>query len=282
MEVTVSDQKLYVVSPRFSDEQARERAWDHKGAAFGSLSRLFLRPKGDEIKVAAVEKRYDPLWHVVAHRRVVFDRGREYRVPVGDAAVQRVTIAGSEYEVAAGPPRHYVIRGVEHCVEDVTVDRTVDALTGADSQAQAVVGAERQEVSDPADLAPADAVVVPPETKASLVVQRLVQQLVTPYEADTVFEETITIDHLHLLYHPVAAFEYVWEARGKRAVVEFDLVTGEVRTDGRALEQQVRRMFTREVLFDLGAETINLVVPGGAIALKIGKAIAEHQRGKKA
>jgi hypothetical protein len=32
------------------------------------------------------------------------------------------------------------------------------------------------------------------------------------------------------------------------------------------------------VLFDIGAETINLVVPGGAIALKLTKAVVDHGR----
>jgi len=62
--------------------------------------------------------------------------------------------------------------------------------------------------------------------------------------------------------------------------VEFDALSGQVRTDGRAFQQQVRRIFNRDVLFDLGAETINLVVPGGAIPLKIGKALLDRQRTK--
>lgn len=144
MEITVTEQKVFLIEARLSPEQVRERAWDQKLAAFGSLSRLLLRPKGDEIKVASVEKRY-----------------------------------------------------------------------------------------------------------------------------------------VHLLYHPVYAFEYAWEAHGKKAVVEIDAVSGDLRTDGRAIHQQMRRIFNRDVLFDLGAETINLVVPGGAIALKLGKAIVDHQRGPK-
>jgi hypothetical protein len=33
-----------------------------------------------------------------------------------------------------------------------------------------------------------------------------------------------------------------------------------------------------ETLFDLGAETLNVIVPGGAIALKVAKAIAEKHK----
>ena len=281
MEITVTEQKVFSIEARLSPEQVRERAWDQKLAAFGSLSRLLLRPKGDEIKVASVEKRYEPLWHVTAHKRVVFDRGREYRVPVGDGTVQRVNVAGAEYQVAQGPPRHFIVRGVEHCEEDVRAERLVDGVAGAEVTAPAIVSAPREEIKELAEFAPSDAIVVPPEVKASSVVQPLVQRLMTPYEADQVFEESITIERVHLLYHPVYAFEYAWEARGKKAVVEIDAVSGDLRTDGRAIHQQMRRIFNRDVLFDLGAETINLVVPGGAIALKIGKAIVDRQRGPK-
>ncbi len=281
MEITIAEQKVFLVEPQFSADQARERAWDHKAAAFGALSRLLLRPKGDEIKVASIEKRFEPLWHVMAHRRLVFDRGREYRVPVGDGTVQRVSVAGGDYDVAAGPPHHFIVRGIEHCAEDVRDERLIDGLTGAEVEAAAIVGAPRQEIVELADFAPSDAIVVPPDIKASSVVQRMVQRLMTPYEADHVFEEWINVERLILLYHPVYAFEYIWEARGKKAVVELDAVSGEVRTDGRAFHQQMRRILNRDVLFDLGAETVNLLVPGGAIAvkiLKIGKAIADRHR----
>ncbi len=36
----------------------------------------------------------------------------------------------------------------------------------------------------------------------------------------------------------------------------------------------------REVLFDLGAEAMNLVVPGGAIAVKLTKAVMERRQAK--
>jgi hypothetical protein len=281
MEITVSDQKVFLIEPQVPFESAREKAWDQKMAAFGSLSRLLLRPKADEIKVASIEKRFDPLWEIKAHKRIVFDRGREYRVPVGDGTVKGVTVAGTDYATADGPPRHFIVRGMEHCEDDVRLERLIDGLSGAEVQAPEVAAASREEITDLSIFAPADAIVVPPEVKASTVVQRVVTQLMTPYEADQVFEEGIEIEGLHMLYHPVYAFEYVWEARSKKAVVEFDAVTGKVNTDGRAFQQQMRRIFNRDVLFDVGGEAVNLVVPGGAIALKIGKAVVDHRKQQK-
>jgi len=278
MEITVSEQKVFMVQPRLTDDQARERAVEHKGAAFGSVARLLLRPRGEEIKIVAIGKRFDPIWHIIAHKHVVFDRGREYRVPVADATVQRVTLKGDDYPVTEGPPRHFIIRGVEHCTDDARLEKIVDAVGGTDLDAKAILAAPREEIIELAEFAPPDAVVVPPDVKASTLVQTLVQQLVKPYEADQVFEEEIEIEQLHLLYHPVYAIEYTWEAKAKKAALELDAVTGETSAGTRAFQQQMRRIFNREVLFDLGAETVNLVVPGGAIALKIGKAVVDHQR----
>lgn len=278
MEITVSEQKMFMIPPQLTQDQARERAWDYKNAAFGSMARLLLRPKSEEIKILSIEKRFDPVWHVIAHKRMVFNRGREYRVPVVDGTVKRVTVKGEDYSVAAGPPQHFIIRGVEHCEDDVRLERLVDGVSGAEVQLKFVHTAPREEIQELAEFAPPDAVVVPPGIRASTLVQGLVQQMITPYEADQIFEEGIEIEQLHLLYRPVYAFEYSWEARGKRAVVELDGITGESSTSGRAFQQQVRRIFNRDVLFDLGAESINLVVPGGAIALKIGKAVVDHRR----
>jgi len=280
MEITVSEQRVFLLTSALSPEQAREKAWDHKMVAFGSLSRLLLRPKGDEITVAAIEKRFHPVWHAAARRRIVFDRGREYRVPVADAAVRAVTVGSTDYPVAAGPPPHFIIRGIEHCEDDARRESVVDGVSGEEIQPSRGLAGPREEVVDLAGFAPADAVVVSPEVKASTVVQRLVQGLMTPYEADQIFEESIDVEFLHLLYRPVYAFEYAWEARGKRGVVELDGVTGEARAGGNGLQQQMRRIFNRDVLFDLGAESVNLILPGGAIPLKIGKAIIDRKRGK--
>ncbi|MDR7545589.1 MAG: hypothetical protein QN120_15205 [Armatimonadota bacterium] len=174
MEITVSEQKVFLLTSALSEEQAREKAWDHKMVAFGSLSRLLLRPKGDEITVAAIEKRFHPVWHAAAHRRIVFDRSRKYRVPVADGTVRTVTVEGVDYPVAAGPPLHFIVRGLEHCEEDVRRESVTDGLTGEELPPRGLAG-PREEIVDLSAFAPADAVAVPPEVKASTVVQRLVQ-----------------------------------------------------------------------------------------------------------
>jgi len=95
-----------------------------------------------------------------------------------------------------------------------------------------------------------------------------------------VFEEEVVVDRLDLYYRPVYAFEYVWEAKARRTTVEVDGLTGEFKPTGKTFGSQLKRVMTREVLFDIGAETMNLVVPGGAIALKLGKAVMNRRQEK--
>jgi hypothetical protein len=40
----------------------------------------------------------------------------------------------------------------------------------------------------------------------------------------------------------------------------------------------VAKLLKPETLFDLGAETLNVIVPGGAIALKVAKALADKRK----
>jgi hypothetical protein len=57
-----------------------------------------------------------------------------------------------------------------------------------------------------------------------------------------------------------------------------DAVTGEVR-NSQALMARLQRTVTRDTVFDIGAETVGLLVPGGGIAVKVAKmAIDAHSQ----
>ena len=60
------------------------------------------------------------------------------------------------------------------------------------------------------------------------------------------------------------------EPKDKRAIVELDAVTGQMRP-GQALVARVTKMVNRDALFDIGADTVGLLVPGGSIAVKVAK-----------
>jgi hypothetical protein len=54
-------------------------------------------------------------------------------------------------------------------------------------------------------------------------------------------------------------------------VVEVDALTGETTTANALKVSQLTRMVSRDALFDIGADTVGLLVPGGGIAVKLAR-----------
>ena len=80
----------------------------------------------------------------------------------------------------------------------------------------------------------------------------------------------MTVQNVDLYYRPWWAFEFLWKPKDKKAIVELDAVTGLMRP-GQALAARVTKMMNRDALFDIGADTVGLLVPGGSIAVKVAK-----------
>jgi len=275
MEIAVAEQGLFLFPVKVTPDQAKEKAWEQKLNVFGTFSKVLMRPKGDEIQVSLLELRYQPFWHAASHKRFRYDRRAQYQVPV-PADVQTVEVAGQTLTPAQGK---LTLQGVDHCLWEEHREVFLDGLTGESQDLRRYLAFDRT-VPDEQQPLPQDLALVSPEFRASAVVRQVLGDVLHPPSADTVLEEEVVVERLDLYYRPVYAFEYVWEAKAKRATVEVDGLTGEFKPTGKAFGSQLKRVFTREVLFDIGAETINLVVPGGAIALKLGKAIADKRREK--
>ena len=100
----------------------------------------------------------------------------------------------------------------------------------------------------------------------------------TPPEADHVSEARAEIDRLDLYFLPVYAFGLVWAAKNKTVEVSCDGATGEVSQPKAGAHPLLGKLLHKETLFDLGSETLNLVVPGSAIPLKIVQALSNRDR----
>ena len=101
--------------------------------------------------------------------------------------------------------------------------------------------------------------------------RQLLAKLLRPLQADTVFEESLAVEALELYYRPIWAFEFHHPAKDKRGVVEVDALTGETRTATALKVGHLTRMVSRDALFDIGADTVGLIVPGGSIAVKLAR-----------
>lgn len=259
-------------------EELTQRAMDRRmNAIAGGFSGLLQRPKSEDVVLLGSERRLEPFWHVAGRARYVYDRLREYSVPVTSPEVNSVTVSGSDAVVhEAGRARSFTIAVNEHCLEEIARELYVSATNGAPVvDGPTVVAGPSDEIADPETLAVDGAIVVPPEQRSSFVVRTLLSEVMKPVQADAVSEERTTLERIDLYYRPVRAFEFYWKPRDKRGVVEVDAITGQV-TIGTSLSSSISRVLTRENLFDIGADAAGLIIPGGSIAVKMARVAIDH------
>ena len=281
MEIALADQHIFVLEDRLNPDDVRQRAMDRRTGAFGSgIGGLLQRPKADDIELVNSQHRLEPFWHIGGRALYVYDRARDYTVSASGAEVREVTLHGETYPVkSAAGKGSFQIPTVEHCRDELHQDLYVDGVSGAPvTDATTVLGGPRQEVTDLVKAAEDSTIVVPPTQHASSLVRQLLASMLKPVQADTITEESMTLEHIDLYYRPWWAFEFHWGPKDKRGVVEIDGVTGQIRP-GQALMAKVQRAVSRDVLFDIGADTVSLLVPGGGIAVKVAKiAIDRNQK----
>jgi len=274
MEIVIAEKGAFCVEPVITAEEARGRASAHKASAFGTLSRLFSRPKEEDIAISDLGLWYLPVWHAKAHLRFRYDRSESYKVPIKTAHVASVTVGANDHPVNAGAIELPVI---EHCARDEQRELWLDALTSQPINAQPYLKASVNPVNLD-DFAPEGAKIVPPTTRASAVIRTLLGEDVRPADADDVKEEQVNVECIDLYLRPTYNFKCVWTSKNKSVDLTVDAVTGELQTQPSAAMAVVAQLLKPETLFDLGAETLNLVIPGGAIPLKVAKAIADKRK----
>jgi hypothetical protein len=275
MEIQLGSERIFVLQEREGIDVLRQRAMDRRTQSFGSgLGSLLQRPKAEDVVLVASQRRLEPFWHVAGRARYVYERSRDYAVVASAPEVREVTVLGTTYPVAESgqAARTFTVPAIEHCREDFAHELDADARTGAKvADAAAVLAGPRDEISDPATLTADETIVVPPDHRASFVVRQLLSEMLKPVQADRIIEESLTLETIDLCYRPIWAFEFHWLSKDRRGVVEIDAVTGAIRQGG-SLLPQLTRMVSRDALFDIGADTIGLLVPGGSIAVKVARA----------
>jgi hypothetical protein len=274
MEIAFAEERVVALKETLTWEEVKERAWDKKTAVFGTgLGKLFARAKPDDVRIPDQEKRWEPFWHVRCSSLYEYDRTRHYKVPVPQPEVRTVVIDEREY-IPSGEPRIFTMVGLERCREEATAERIVDAVTGEPVDYAHYLEFEDEPIADLAEWKPADSVVVPTQVRASSVVREVLSSLIKPLDADTIHQDLITIERIDLYYRPVYAFEFHWSTKDRTTVAEFDGLTGKLITEGASIREAVGKVLTPDVLFDVGVDAIDLLVPGGGIAIKLAKAAA--------
>ncbi len=284
MEIAVADERAFVFPAAVTWPQVKERAWDKKTQVFGSgLGALLSRPKAEEIEITYQELRYEPFWHIAAHTHYLYERSRNYRVPIPAPEVQKIAILGQEFEIAAGKdakePRGFTLSGRETCEEELRQDKFIDAVTSEEKDYSALLKLPASDIPDLSTFAPAESIVVPPQVRAMTIVRGVMGAMFKAVQADKVLDEHLAVENVDLYFRPTYAVEYRWKPKDKTAVAEFDGMTGEMRTGGRAVRDQIKGMLSQDLLFDVTADAVGLFVPGGSIAVKLTRAAARKAIG---
>lgn len=280
MDVTLANERLFVLEERLTVDEIQQRAMDKRLQAFGGgLGALLQRPKSEEVTLVAKQRRLEPFWHVAGRAVYVYERNRDYSVPASSPDVEAISVNGTRYEGQPGgaAQRTFRIGAREHCRAEFAHESYIDGLTGAlVADAATLMAGPRSELADPAALAANDTIAVPPEHRASFVVRALMSEIMKPVQADQMLEESVTLEATDLYYRPIWAFEFTWQGKGKQGIVEIDSVTGQTR-QGKALVGSIKGMLSRDLLFDVGADTVGLFIPGGSIAVKLAKAAIDKK-----
>lgn len=273
VEIQLGDERLFLLTERLSGDEAQQRANEKRASAFGGgIGSLLQRPKIEDISYVSRQRRLLPFWHVAATSRYVYERRRDYTVPAASAEVTAVTVHDQRHEMdqRLGNQPAFRLPLLEHCQNDFRSESFTDGLTGSPvADGPAVITGPKSEIGDVQTLEAEETVVVPPEQRASFVVRKTLGEVMKPIQADRILEETIALQTTELYYRPVWAFEFAW--RDKRGVLEVDAITGEAKS-GKLMLTQMKGMLNRDLLFDIGADTVGIFVPGGSIAVKLAKA----------
>lgn len=262
MDVEIAEERIFVLTDRFTLDHAEGRAWSRRADAFGTVARLgglLNRSASEDYECVYRERRLQPFWRLHATAVAEYERTRTYAVTVSPS-VRSVQVFGEALPVEQGQLR---LSGLETCRDETSREHLFDGITKAGNPnlgGYLKFPGAATDAESLATLARAGTVVVPPENKASMLVREVVSTAIGKIDADRVLEERVTVDVVDLVYRPVYAFRY--RHSGKEAVIEFDGLTGEIRPDGSTFEQYFGKVLEPRFLLDVGVEAVNIFVPG--------------------
>jgi hypothetical protein len=282
MEISLVDEQAFNFIPRFSFEVAHDRIEQKKvNLIAGTLGNLLSRPKTTDIVMISMENRYEPFWLVTISTFTRYDRNHTYVIPASTPEVKQVTILGQDLKLdnqGKGNPT-FSLSAVEHCTEEHSSTKTFDGLSGMAKDMSKYLAFPKTQIIELETFSPEGAFVVPPQVRATAAVRQALSETIKPVQqAHVIHEERVNVEAIELNYKPIFALEYEWTGKGKRGVIEFDALTGEISGDGRKLSNQIKGMVTRDLLFDVTADAVGMIVPGGSIAVKLVKAVIDRDK----
>lgn len=280
MDISLAEEHAYYFIPQISLDTARERVEKKKTSlVVGMFGTLISRPNPAEIQLVTEESRLEPHWMVTASSHTSYDRQQVYTIPIKGDEVREVTVLGQKLRLNSKGSPSFTLNGTEHCVEENRVTHYFDGLSGQKYDLNRFHRFTKTEINDLESLALEGMLVVPAQMKATAIIRQVMSEIIKPVtKAQIIHEERVDIEVLELNFRPVYAFEYEWTAKGKRVVVEFDALLGDTRSGGRTWSDEIKGILSRDLFFDVTADAVGMLVPGGGIAVKLVKAVVDRGR----
>lgn len=280
MEISLAEERAYYFVPQISLDIARDRIEKKKTTLVaGMFGTLISRPSPADIQEISVENRLEPYWMVAIASRTAYDRQQIYTIPLKGEEVREVTVLGQKLIVGSKGNPVLTLNAVEHCVEEHRATRYFDGLSGQKTDFSRYQSFAKTEVTDLTSFAPSGMLVVPPQMRATAIVRQVLGEVIQPVtKAQVIHEERVDVEAIELNFRPVYAFEYEWASKGKRVIVEFDALLGDMRSGGKKWSDQIKGILTRDLFFDVTADAVGMIVPGGSIAVKLVKAVVDRKK----
>lgn len=275
--VRVENEKLLKLQDNLGWDQARLKAADYKDKVFNSLLNFMMSTTaaaGDDVEVIYEERRYEAFWHVLGYANLEYKRKKEYLVNV-DQMVKGVEIVGEKMKMDKSVLK---LSAIETCEENQKEEFLIDANLDKEGGFAKYLKYPTVAISTTDELK--DSLIAELKTNSSQLVKRMLLKLVKPVESLEMLKEEIVISELSLYFHPLYTFEFHWKAKNKKALVSFDGVTGEVYTKTSKIGETLKNTFNKDDLFEFGKEIAQNIVPGGGLAVMLGKKMLEISKKK--
>jgi hypothetical protein len=280
MEISLTEEHAYHFIPQFTPDVAHDRVEQRKVQLMaGTMGSLFGQIKPEDIKFLGMENRLEPFWLVTISSRTVYDRARKYTVPVNGVEVISVSVLGQELPVETKDKLTiFTLDAIEHCQQNTHITRAFQGVQGVQTDPEKYLAFAKTLIPDLNTFTPEGVLVVPPQLRATAVARQVIGEVLRPVQnAHTIHEERVDVETLDLNFCPVYAFEYERSSKGKRSVIEFNALTGEINGGGKKLQDQFKGILTRDLIFDVTADAVGMLVPGGSIAVKLVKAVVDQK-----
>lgn len=275
--IRVEDEKILVIDDLLGWDKARLMSVDHKIKAFTGLSSLLFKPKANEIDVVYEEKRYEGFWHLRGMSRFDYWRSKKYQLPVS-SEVKELKIDQNVYPVSGDL---ITLKSYDHCVEEFRKEVMVNIQTNKESDFSDMLRYGCREIQNTDQLLTDGAKIVQIEARSSTLVRELLAALSKPITADEIIEESITVNELNLFFYPLYVFEFNWRGKDKKALMSINGATGHISYKANKITDSLKNSISAEDIFELGKEIAAEIIPGGGIAMTLGRKAVEMVAKKK-